>query len=673
MSGHNSITEPGLSHPWPDPPLTRAFSEVLAVFHRLFALEEEARGAAAVQRAYRTICSWVRCAALAPPCPPARKRSAEWSAVQSLTQRLKHQYPGEWLQRVASLLAGLMHFAVDHEGRGQLVNRRRPRNPFTTYPSSPALAELLGDAILSYLFTEPIPPVCRNIGEAHRFVERALDFRILDPSMETGQLLLATASAGIRCIHQRHPPGGREALLLVRSFLEKLCADCLWGIDRNDLAVDTVRTLFDLLGMGFGLAGLDLPHMSTGDALATHHRPGHGSFDGVINNPPWGESLAREERERVRRDFASVCHHLDTYVAFMELAVQCLKPGGAFAVVLPAQMVGARNAGALRALLLERASLDHVFLLPRTPFARATVRGILLLGRTDPHRAPSNIRLTFYPLVKRLADAGQPRSLTVSSAILRDRGCGSWWPAIASMGSAPAQGTVPLRRLGEVFLGVQVYHRGRGSPPQSAEVVRQRPFSFTSAVDGAVPAVRGRDVSPFFIYPPSCFIRFGRWLARTGPHSGLRGCVRVFLRELCRRDGRLSAAIAEDGYFPLHGVLTVVPRAIDARLLVAILNSASAAEYVRSHATSFVKVDFQKVTVQELYAMPIPIAAVKPSERGALGLPEAAPWEQSRCQEILAAVAEWSTGPPTSARAADRFLDRLDRLVGDLFHAGDSE
>jgi hypothetical protein len=92
------------------------------------------------------------------------------------------------------------------------------------------------------------------------------------------------------------------------------------------------------------------------------------------------------------------------------------------------------------------------------------------------------------------------------------------------------------------------------------------------------------------------------------------------VRELCRRDGKLTAAVARNGSIPLHGVLTVIPKNVDPYVLVAILNSTVAANYVKMHAASFSKVDFQKITVNELRKLPIPTLAVQPSQRRTLGL-----------------------------------------------------
>jgi hypothetical protein len=127
----------------------------------------------------------------------------------------------------------------------------------------------------------------------------------------------------------------------------------------------------------------------------------------------------------------------------------------------------------------------------------------------------------------------------------------------------------------------------------------------------------------------------GPWLARLGKNAELQQTRRIFVRELCRRDGKLVGAIACGRTVPLHGVLTVVPFGISPNVLVAILNSAYVAEYLRSHAASFAKVDFQKVTVSELRELPIPISAIQPSWRATLDVPLASDLEAAQRDRLM--------------------------------------
>ncbi len=225
---------------------------------------------------------------------------------------------------------------------------------------------------------------------------------------------------------------------------------------------------------------------------------------------------------------------------------------------------------------------------------------------------------------------------------------------------------MPLGSLAVVASGVQLYGEGKGYPPQTPEVVRLRPFSFSGPGAGTTPAIRGRDVQPFRVLDPKQYVRFGRWLARVGAHQAYRRESRIFVRELCRRDGRLSAAPARDGFVPLHGVLTVLPGRIDPRILVGILNSGTAAAYVRAHTASFSKVDFQRITVEELRQMPVPAAALDAATCIELGLGSQSTRHLALRSELIEVVEGLACEDARGPRAAGP-LDRLEVVVAGLF------
>lgn len=611
---------------WPDLTLSKAFRELLIVYHKVFKthLEESGEPATAVRYGYETICRWIQ-QSLAKSSESRSRvegpQKAERIALRSLVSNLKESYGPDWLQSVASLLGMLMHFSSGRRESNLLVNHRRPKKPFSTYPTSPAVAKLVGDAVVKHLLKEHLPAICHHSVDAERYAERALTFRILDPSMESGQLLLEVALAFVGQVHRKHSPDSRTAKYLIRAILEKLCRDCLWGIDRNELATRAVSLIFSLLGTEFRMQQLTPAHLLTANALECFNQGQLSRFDCIVNNPPWGKVLRPTERRRLRRYFSTLHYQSDTYVAFSELAIQCLQSGGIFALILPSQAIAARNAARLREAFLCKTELDQIMLLPHSAFANATVRGVVLLGRVKPTVNSISCHVTTYPIVKRLDTIGPARSIEVATDALRRIGKDSWWPLLNSVNPVRSYAqTIPLEKIATVACGVQVYCKGRGVPPQTADIVSTRSFTCSEPVNGTIPAVRGSDLRDFYVRNPQEFVKFGRWLARAGNHDLLRRSTRIFVRELCRRDGKLTAAAARDGFIPLHGVLTIVPKTIDAHALVGILNSTAAAEYVRMHTASFSKVDFQKITVGELRKMPIPIAAIDPSHRSALGL-----------------------------------------------------
>jgi hypothetical protein len=664
----NLLHSEDLLRRWPDPPLVDLFYHFLDIYQKICAESRSVDRETATHAGYQLLCKWIH-GALAGQGKTARTeaRSEEEERVRSLTLRLREHHLSDWLQRLASLLAMLMHFAPDTTTESLLVNRRRPRKPFSTYPTSPAAAQLVAETMIPFLFEHEIPPVCRSAREAERYADRALAFQILDPSLESGQLLLGITQAFLQRIHCRHFPGTREARFLERALLEKLCGDCLWGIDRNELALLAFTLLISLLGAEHGIAQLKPQHLFAADALELLPQGGLPLFDGVINNPPWGEELAASERKKLRHRFRSLQHHTDTYISFSEVAIRSLQPNGAFAVVLPSQAVAARNATGLREFLHEQTCIERIILLPRAVFGDATVRGLVLAGRARPSTYTAACQATVYSVIKRMDSTGPPQSFEIPREAFQRLGSGSWSPLLT--GSEPTAGsseTVPLGSLAIATSGVQLYGIGRGTPPQTPEIVHLRSFSFATPGPGMTPAVRGRNVQPFRVLNPDEYVRLGRWLARVGDHAAYRLGSRVFVRELCRRDGRLSAALARDGFIPLHGVLTVVPTRVDAHVLVGILNSTKAAEYVRVHAASFSKVDFQRITVGELRQMPVPITALDTSARADLGLCPPSPGELALRSELIAIVEDLSNENERGLEAANLFK-RLETVITALF------
>ena len=576
----------------------------------------------------------------------------------------KEVVPGDlsWLQHAASFLAMLMHFSLGGHGSRQLINRRRPNRTGTTYPNSPAVNRILAHYALAHLVDVPVPKRCADGRNADRFAARALRFRLLDPSMESGQLLLETALQIVAAVHRVHPQGSAPARRLTRALLHRLCRHCLWGIDLNPVSPAAVRTVFRLLARSLGIGQIRLENLEVEDSLRGRHVH-HEAFDAVLNNPPWGVPDDDEQRERVR-GFETVCHRLESYVAFSELAIRSLRPSGIYGLVLPSQAAFTRHSLKLRRLLGAGTQMEHAVLLPRSAFAQATVRGLILLGRL-PGIAPvngSSVRGTIYPLNPSLYANG---GCSVRNVPIRRLADGSWrrlFFANERLGRGSA--VIPLGRLAAVHGGVGLYTRGSGRPPQTPEIVESRPFDFRAANAETTPAIRGRDVRPFEIRAPDTFVHYGPWLADPGPHGDQLLAERIFVREVCHRNGRLTASPARRGVLPLKGVIAVLPRDIDAALLLAILNSEIAARYVRHNTASFSKVDFQCIKVRELRRFPIPLCALRAGPRRSLGF--GAPTRREVGLRVRTAnlvrrlLQEGESG-------MDAVRDQLDRLVNALY------
>lgn len=669
-SGRNAFPRyRNFSQRWPDPALHESFRNLFAIYCKVIKerYQHSSNKTTLVGEGYEFICqSFLKASVNGSRHANGRESSLTHDrlAIQLLLTQLK-ETRSDWLQSVASLLGMLMHFTVDRRKSTLLVNHRRPQKLCSTYPNSPAVARFMGDVIIEQLLKEPIPIICHRSIDAERYAETALRFKVLDPSMESGQLLLEVALAAIRMVQKKHLPQSKTARYLSRAILKKICSECLWGIDRNGQALIAVQSIFSLLGAEFDISRLSITQLVTADALTFIDKERLPAFDGLINNPPWGEVLGSAERKRLRSRFPTLHYSSDTYKAFSELTPRLLRPDGVFALILPSQVIAARNAARLRGLLVTETSMREMILLPRSAFGDATVRGIMLIGRARPRRAVAKCKIVVFPIVKKLKTTDSVQSRMVSNAALRSIGEGSWM-SLFNAYTKPEARTIGLERLTTIIPGVKLYCRGCGDPPQAIQVVRRKPYAFKTAIPGSTPAIRGRDVHDFQLGATGRFIKFGKWLAWTGDHDGVRRVERIFVRELCRRDGKITAAIARKDHIPLHGVLTVIPKMIGISPLVCILNSTIAAAYVRSNTASFSKVDFQRITIGELRSLPIPIAAIKPRYRSVLGVDKATKREIALCKQLTVLVRKLLR-PTLSVFENQKERAEIDRIVSVMY------
>ncbi|HEV2805380.1 MAG TPA: N-6 DNA methylase [Chthoniobacterales bacterium] len=658
-----------LDQRWPDRQLFACFRTLLQIYAAMVNETNARRGADhRLREAYKALCEQIRYCSERENSPDRFAKRAQpimEGQISRLLRTLQSSYGADWLQACASLLGMQMHFSLALRGPF-LINRRRPNQPTSTYPNSPAVARLLAHRVLGNLLKRPIPTSRVSSEAADRYANAALSFRILDSSMESGQLLLAIAEQVIGGVHCVHTPSSKSAANLRSALLRRLCSFCLWGIDRSPQAIEAVQLAFVLFSRRYGVGDLWPVNLTTADALAMAPNWEPARFDGVINNPPWGDAIRPAERRTLRSHFRTLHRHTDTYIAFTELALRWLKPGGVFALVLPSQMLATQNTAKLRQFVARETELDEIIVLPRSAFIQATVRGALLIGRRQPSKASRTCRVVVYPLVKDLATSLPIKACLMKTDRIRAAGGASWWPLFA--GSAPPKSgerCVPLERVARILSGVKVYARGEGRPAQSSAVVRHYAFDVAADHPQAQGAIRGRDVRRFWLQPASRHIKFGDWLAHAGQHAELRGSTRVFLRELCSRDGKLTAAVAKNGVVPLHGVLTLLPNAIDAHVLTAILNSNTLARHVRERVASFSKVDFQKITIAELRQMPIPVAALDVAANAALGSRRPTSCERALRRQLIKKVRSLLLAKPHELQV----IDEVEAIVEQMYEA----
>lgn len=474
--------------------------------------------------------------------------------------------------RYATALAALCAQYLGAAQREPTRSRRRRSPIHQTYPTAP----WIGAAIATYVLQE----FRRRPGDASgRRV-------IIDPTCETGELL---------------------AEVIIAAALRKLSGDriTLIGIDKNEQILRLARTVLDGAIRRLGLLHvLGTPRFVKGDALRELQKISRP--DALVSNPPWGVLTDGQDRGLLKRASQNA-RATDPYIVITQAALARLKPDGPFGIVLPHQALTAANARYLRDYLAKETSIDHLVELPRSVFPYATVRAVLLLGRRRIANSKVISVVSYSIAPKRAAKATihlerrRQSDLRVTRAWLFGPSGQIEWSRIRT-------NSIALDEFARLFTGLKPYKVGHGRPPQSAELVANQAYTCDWPKPGTFPVVRGRQIQPYSVLPATEFLTIGPHLAQPGQHERFAQFSRIFIREICLRNGRIIAAAAPKGVLGRHGVLTVVCPAPWDWILAAVFNSLVGMDYAKFQCPGFRRESFGRIAAGDLKRFPLPTA-----------------------------------------------------------------
>jgi SAM-dependent methyltransferase len=225
------------------------------------------------------------------------------------------------------------------------TNRGLVEDQFTWYESSLPLMERKRRGH----FSTP-PQLVEKILDACGYIpdKDLTRVRVLDPACGSGNFLAGAA--------QRLLAFGTRAGL---SFEDRasLIQSNLWGFDpdpiSNFLAEMKLHTFLQT-NASHPITSKRL-HIHQADSLALPWEP---CIDLFIANPPY---LAAKNNDLSGYRFAQQRGQADSYLLFLNLALQVVRPGGWIGLVLPDPLLARANAGRERAHLLEEATLHHLW------------------------------------------------------------------------------------------------------------------------------------------------------------------------------------------------------------------------------------------------------------------------------------------------------------------------
>lgn len=444
--------------------------------------------------------------------------------------------------------------------------------------------------------------------------------RVLDPACGSGNFLAGAAQRLLAF-------GTRSGLSLEDGA--SLIQSNLWGFDPDPISSFLAEMkLHTVLHTSNSHPETPTPlHIHQADSLALPWEP---CIDLFLANPPY---LAAKNSDLSGYRFAQQRGQADSYLLFLNLALQVVRPGGWIGLVVPDPLLVRANAVRERARLLEETTLHHLWHFSDV-FAADVGAVVIIAQKTPPGRMhsvswirgrwQSNFSFTSHHRVQQSLFSRQPGA-EFRYLLSRERGAALEYLRTC-LEETPANKRC-LAPLGEFLSISRGEELGRDNPliqniPSPRDVINDCAYPDVTcdtqdltcgqiALPTHYPVLRGGiDIHPYFSPTTDCQI------ARQAITKPLERYLSPKLL-VVKSTGRLQAALDLKGHIALQTLYLLHPRNQHACLdqlyfFLALLNSRLLREYMYVLRTAYKWVQPQ-IEQHVLASLPVPL--VKPENQ----------------------------------------------------------
>jgi type I restriction-modification system DNA methylase subunit len=333
-----------------------------------------------------------------------------------------------------------------------------------------------------------------------------------------------------------------------------------------------------------------------------------GGFDAVIGNPPYGVPFREMENDYLADHFPETEKFPDSYCLFMVEALRLVRDGGFLSFIVPNTFCDLENCDAFRGSLLRGYTLQDIWQ-SGWAFKSAIVDTLVfrILKRKPMKSDYVQITVDSREYTRTIREFLDNELAKIDYRNTEDDRRLLW--------KIKQQRCVLLGGLAAVKAGVKMYERGQGTPPQTAETMKVRPFStIGKCPHGWRPLYRGEDISRYEIASPREFVNYGPWLA--APRSpDLFVSPKLLMR---RTDDRLLASIDKDSAICVNSCHVIkLNRSSTAQLsglyVLGLLNSKLLQRVFELQNPQMVEKVFAEIKV--IYVERLPIRAIDMNNR----------------------------------------------------------
>ena len=262
-----------------------------------------------------------------------------------------------------------------------------------------------------------------------------------------------------------------------------------------------------------------------------------GGFDCIVGNPPYGASLDENQKKFFGEKFTCQSYQLDSYLLFLEkMLSSILDNHGKLGFIIPNPWLTNIKQQATRHFISETADVEQVVHFLNPVFSAAVVDTQILIASVpvskshliDIHvcnNSTSSNRMNIISSHIQKQEHWRKQANDAINIFLCE-GEFAFFDKIKETHQ-------PLGNIVNLSVGIKPYQKGKGTPKQTANDVKNRIFDATEKQGPDYrQIIRGKDITKYSVSPKEIrYIKYGPWLAEPRPKANFDSPQKVVIRQ----------------------------------------------------------------------------------------------------------------------------------------------
>jgi len=326
----------------------------------------------------------------------------------------------------------------------------------------------------------------------------------------------------------------------------------------------------------------------------------NGGFHAVIGNPPYGANFDKEQADYYKNHFDTSVAYLDTYVLFIEKAIQLLRDQGLFGMIVPSGWITAPKTKKLREIFTKRFAPRVFASLPYDIFKDAYIDTVIVVGEKfksgvtmhDLNEAPVDI--VSFPMRYKIQSSKDFKQFYLKADARQ------WLnnPNMEFLITKSNEEILLVQKLQARFDMISdIMDIQRGVTPFNIQIQKPEINPFR-AFDGTV-----RRYS--LIHKSHSFIRYDETLAEYKPIRYFQG-DRILLREIISRQFQIQATYTSEDFITNKSMQSLLLKNHNYHIfyMLGILNSKLMSWYFLATSSVGRRDDFPKIVLKQTRELP---------------------------------------------------------------------